>query len=126
MTAGAPQHTAGIDAQARDLVEDLARRSGVSPADLLRRLLAEDGPEDVTSQEFFGNTGAPDKTGYVERARSDPAAPARMEALGHPVDELHRVTGALDRLTDRIDAAENRSTVAIGGIEQTVQKYERD
>jgi localization factor PodJL len=35
-------------------------------------------------------------------------------------DELSRVTRALDRLSARIEAAENRSTVAISGIDQSV------
>jgi localization factor PodJL len=119
MTAGAPRTGAGIESQARELVEDLARRSGLSAAELLRRLAAEEGPEDVSSQDFFTTS---EKSPYFERARAGADAPARIEALGHPADELQNMTGALDRLTDRIEAAENRSTVAIGGIEKSVQQ----
>ena len=113
MTPGAPRTGAGIESQARELVEDLARRSGLSPSDLLRRLIADEGPEDVTSQDFFNDA---EKSPYIETARPGSDAPPRMEALGHPVDELHRVTGALNRLTDRIESAESRSTVVIGGL----------
>ena len=119
MTSGVPRSEAGIESQARELVEDLARRSGLSAADLMRRLLVAEGPEDVTSQDFFNEA---EKSPYVETARPGPNALPRIEALGHPVDELHRVTSALDRLTDRIELAESRSTVAIGGIERSVHQ----
>ena len=119
MTPGAPRTGAGIESQARELVEDLARRSGLSPSDLLRRLIADEDPEDVSSQDFFNDA---EKSPYIETARPGSDAPPRMEALGHPVDELHRVTGALNRLTDRIESAESRSTVVIGGLQQSVHK----
>jgi localization factor PodJL len=50
----------------------------------------------------------------------DPARRARFDDDYAGEDELSRVTRALDRLSARIEAAENRSTVAISGIDQSV------
>ncbi|MDO9335307.1 MAG: peptidoglycan-binding protein [Caulobacter sp.] len=48
-------------------------------------------------------------------------APARLEAVHHPADEVGKVTDAIERLTSRIEAAEQRSTLAITGIDQSVR-----
>ncbi|WP_271068691.1 peptidoglycan-binding protein [Caulobacter sp. NIBR1757] len=50
-----------------------------------------------------------------------PDAPARLEAVHHPADEVGKVTDAIERLTSRIEAAEQRSTLAITGIDQSVR-----
>ncbi|MES2034644.1 MAG: Localization factor PodJS, partial [Pseudomonadota bacterium] len=46
---------------------------------------------------------------------------SRYEIPGHPADEVGRVADAMERLTDRIEAAEQRSTLAISGIDQSVR-----
>jgi localization factor PodJL len=43
------------------------------------------------------------------------------KAREHPADEVGRVAVALDRLTDRIEAAEKRSAQAITGIDESVR-----
>ncbi|MGR4863518.1 peptidoglycan-binding protein [Caulobacter sp. LARHSG274] len=71
---------------------------------------------------FPANSGAansPAGSSYYETSRRD--APARIEALEHPADEVGRVAVALDRLTHRIEAAERRSTQAISGIDESVR-----
>jgi localization factor PodJL len=96
------------------MAEDLARRSGLSLNEWVSRLMAE-GPEDATSQDYFGQPSA----SYVEAPRG--AAESRYEAVEHPADEVARVTQALQRLSDRIESAENRQALAIGGIERSVR-----
>ncbi|MGA0599953.1 peptidoglycan-binding protein [Caulobacter sp. KR2-114] len=80
------------------------------------RLLADEGPEDAISQDYFASADT-----YLETPRADRAAPSRMEIPQHPADEVGRVTAALDRLSARIEAAEHRSTLAISGVDQTVR-----
>jgi len=97
------------------MAEDLARRSGLSLNEWVTRLMAE-GPEDATSQDYF-TQGAPS---YYEAPRA--AAQPRYEAIGHPADEVGRVTQALERLSDRIGSAENRQALAIAGVERSVRE----
>ncbi len=118
MSAGAPKHHKGLDPKSREVAQDLARSSGLSLAEWVDRLLADDGPEDAISQDYFAATG---DTAYVETPRRDRAAPSRIEVPEHPADEVGRVAQALDRLSQRIEAAEQRSTLAISGVDQTVR-----
>jgi len=96
------------------MAEDLARRSGLSLNEWVSRLMAE-GPEDATSQDYFSQGSA----NYVEAPRADAAS--RYEAVDHPADEVSRVTQALERLSSRIESAENRQALAISGIERSVR-----
>ncbi len=75
-----------------------------------------DGPEDATSQDYFTQPA----TSYFEESR--PAAQARYETASHPADEVGRVTQALERLSDRIESAENRQALAIAGVERSVRE----
>ena len=97
------------------MAEDLARRSGLSLNEWVARLMAE-GPEDATSQDYFSQP----TPSYFEEPRA--AAQARYEAPGHPADEVGRVTQALERLSDRIESAENRQALAIAGVERSVRE----
>jgi len=97
------------------MAEDLARRSGLSLNDWVARLMAE-GPEDATSQDYFSQP-APS---YFEAPRG--AAEPRYETMGHPADEVGRVTQALERLSDRIESAENRQALAVAGVERSVRE----
>jgi localization factor PodJL len=92
----------------------------------LNRMIIE-GEIDPASLESFGEPSRPSlavnndraNTSYYETARG--GAPARIEAAEHPADEVGRVAIALDRLTDRIEAAEKRSAHAISGIDESVR-----
>jgi localization factor PodJL len=95
------------------MAEDLARRSGLSLNDWVSRLMAE-GPEDATSQDYFSQS-----PNYIEAPRAQ--AQSRFEAVDHPADEVSRVTQALERLSSRIESAENRQALAISGIERSVR-----
>ena len=126
MTAAAPWSVKGIDPKAREVAKDLARRSGMTLGEWLNRMIIE-GEVDPASLEAFGEPSRPslavnnDRTNpnYFETARG--GAPARIEAPEHPADEVGRVAIALDRLTDRIEAAEKRSAQAITGIDESVR-----
>jgi localization factor PodJL len=96
------------------LAEDLARRSGLTLNEWVSRLMAE-GPEDATSQDYFTQSSS-----YVEAPRA--ATNPRYETLGHPADEVGRVTQAIERLSDRIEGAESRQALAIAGIERSVRE----
>jgi localization factor PodJL len=109
MTAGAPWSVKGIDPKAREIAKDLARRSGMTLGEWLNQVILEDGP---IPEE-------PPPPRYAAYGREAPAY-RRIETPEHPGDELSRVTEALERLSSRIEAAENRSTLAISGVDQTV------
>lgn len=114
MSAGAPWSVKGIDPKAREVAKDLARRSGMTLGEWLNRVILEDDiPDEVTDE-----TQLPDRPLRVEaprlRAVPPPAPPA--------TPDLARVAYALDRLTDRIEASETRTGLAISGVEHSVRQ----
>ncbi|MDB5454281.1 MAG: Localization factor PodJS, partial [Caulobacteraceae bacterium] len=116
MSVGAPWSVKGIDPKAREVAKDLARRSGMTLGEWLNRVILEDDvPEDVTSEDHF--TDRPQR-GFAEAARprlvATSPAPSRADDLG-------RIAYALDRLTDRIEAAETRTGLAVSGVEHSVR-----
>lgn len=127
MTAAAPWSVKGIDPKAREVAKDLARRSGMTLGEWLNRMIIEGEGFDASALEAFGEPSRPSLA--VDNARTNPSyyetarggAPSRIEAREHPADEVGRVAVALDRLTDRIEAAEKRSAQAITGIDESVR-----
>lgn len=128
MTAAAPWSVKGIDPKAREVAKDLARRSGMTLGEWLNRMIIEGEGFDAAALEAFGEPSRPSLA--VNNDRANPAsyyetdrrgAPSRIEAREHPADEVGRVAIALDRLTDRIEAAEKRSAQAISGIDESVR-----
>ncbi|MBI1407273.1 MAG: Localization factor PodJS [Caulobacter sp.] len=118
MTAGAPWSVKGIDPKAREIAKDLARRSGMTLGEWLNHMIVEgEAPED-DALATEGQRGPADPT-ILETPRPD--APPRYEAVQHPADEVGKVADAIERLTARIEAAEQRSTLAISGIDQSVR-----
>jgi localization factor PodJL len=103
MTAGAPWSVKGIDPKAREIAKDLARRSGMTLGEWLNQMIMEDPAEDAP-----------------EAAASAGSSYHRFEAPEHPGDDVLRTAEALERLTARIEAAEQRTTQAIGGVDQSV------
>ncbi len=111
MTAGAPWSVKGIDPKAREIAKDLARRSGMTLGEWLNHMIVEgDAP-----------AGEPEAADPSVIPHPRPDAPSRLEAVHHPADEVGKVTDAIERLTSRIEAAEQRSTLAITGIDQSVR-----
>lgn len=125
MTSGAPWSVKGIDPKAREIAKDLARRSGMTLGEWLNRMIVEgDAPlASEIAQEFGIDPGPgfepPPEPIVVSASR--PGAQPRYEVAGHPADEVGRVAEAIERLTARIEAAEQRSTLAITGIDQSVR-----
>ena len=108
MTAGAPWSVKGIDPKAREIAKDLARRSGMTLGEWLNQVILDDEAplEDAPRYPTFGRHAIP--------------TPRRYEAYARPVDDAFRVSDALERLSARIEAAEQRAGEAIGGIDEAV------
>lgn len=135
MTAAAPWSVKGIDPKAREVAKELARRSGMTLGEWLNRVILEDDlPEEIASEEHF--TARPFRAAIEAPKSYMPSSPtiarpdserpdlARPDSgrsdVGRP-DELARIAYALDRLTDRIEASETRTGLAISGVEHSVR-----
>ncbi len=125
MTSGAPWSVKGIDPKAREIAKDLARRSGMTLGEWLNRMIVEgDAVNPAEIIEEFGidpGPAFPPPPEPIVVGQPRPDAPPRFEVAGHPADEVSRVFEAVERLTARIEAAEQRSTLAITGIDQSVR-----
>lgn len=121
MGGAAPWSVKGIDPKAREVAKDLARRSGMTLGEWLNRVILEDDvPEEVTVEAQFGERAFRAQAPRL-RAISPPGPPSFNPAAATPPD-LTRVAHALDRLTDRIEASETRTGLAINGVEHSVRQ----
>lgn len=113
MSGGAPWSVKGIDPKAREVAKDLARRSGMTLGEWLNRVILDDDvPEDVTTEAQFT-----ERLGRAE-GRHLRAVPPPAPAT----PDFARVAFALDRLTERIEASETRTGLAISGVEHSVRQ----
>src|SRR5471032_492084 len=130
MTAAAPWSVKGIDPKAREVAKELARRSGMTLGEWLNRVILEDDiPEEITSEEHFN--ARPFRAATEAPKSYMPSSPITAKPdlgtpdLGRPdpgrSDDLGRIAFALDRLTDRIEASETRTGLAISGVEHSVR-----
>ena len=111
MSAGAPWSVKGIDPKAREVAKDLARRSGMTLGEWLNRVILEDDlPEDVTAEAQVSDR--------LHRLSN----PAPRLAVAAGSSDLARIGFALDRVTDRIEASETRTGLAIHGVEHSVRQ----
>lgn len=111
MSAGAPWSVKGIDPKAREVAKDLARRSGMTLGEWLNRVILEDDlPEDLTAEAQF-----------TDRLQRLSGAGPRLSVVPSSPD-LSRIAFALDRVTDRIEASETRTGLAINGVEHSVRQ----
>lgn len=118
MSAGAPWSVKGIDPKAREVAKDLARRSGMTLGEWLNRVILEDdAPDEVTAEAQFGDRPF---RAQAPRLRAVPGLGASLPSATPP--DLARVASALDRLTDRIEASETRTGLAINGVEHSVRQ----
>ena len=115
MTAASPWSVKGIDPKAREVAKDLARRSGMTLGEWLNRMIIEG---DGLAGDHRAADEAPSRA-RLEVVKDD--APPRMEITERTAGEVGRVAVALDRLTQRIEAAESRSAAAISGIDHSVR-----
>ncbi|MDP2258537.1 MAG: peptidoglycan-binding protein [Caulobacter sp.] len=109
----------GIDPKAREIAKDLARRSGMTLGEWLNRMIVEGEPVSGADYAPERALDAADEARVLEISR--PQSGPRYEIPGHPADEVGRVADAMERLSQRIEAAEQRSTLAISGIDQSVR-----
>ena len=140
MTAAAPWSVKGIDPKAREVAKELARRSGMTLGEWLNRVILEDDmPEEVSSEAHFTSRPfraaieasksymssspiiAKPNLGQSESARQEAGDPKFGDPKAGRPAELSRVAVALDRLTDRIEASETRTGLAISGVEHSVR-----
>ena len=121
MSAGAPWSVKGIDPKAREVAKDLARRSGMTLGEWLNRVILEDDvPDEVTSEAQV--TDRPFRQGLGQSLAQGLSTP-RLRAVPDPgAPEFARIAFALDRLTDRIEASETRTGLAINGVEHSVRQ----
>ena len=104
----------------REVMSDLSRQAARETAGARGAYRDFSAREDLerarpARDEGEARRGRPTASLYPDQGRR-----ARFEDDYAGDDELSRVTRALDRLSTRIEAAENRSTVAISGIDQSV------
>jgi localization factor PodJL len=143
MTAGAPWSVKGINPKAREVAKDHARRSGLTLGEWLNRVILEDdgAPElaVVAPAPAPALAAAPAAESYAApeihaapeayvapeppRAFAEPPRPRLVAETPHPrADEMARIAHALDRLTDRIEASETRTGLAVSGVEHSVRQ----
>jgi localization factor PodJL len=120
MSAGAPWSVKGIDPKAREVAKDHARRSGMTLGEWLNRVILEDeGPGEPAALEAEAYAAQePPARIFMDAARPRLVA----ETPAPRAEELARIAHALDRLTDRLEASETRTGLAIAGVEHSVRQ----
>jgi localization factor PodJL len=98
----------GIDPRARAIAKTAARREGMTLGEWLNRVILDDGPE----------TGASD---WEERLSGYPG----FGGGGDDGDDGDALRAVIARLTNRLETAEQRSTLALTGVDQSVLALSR-
>jgi len=98
----------GIDPRARAIAKTAARREGMTLGDWLNRVILDDGPQ----------AGAAD---WEERLSGYPG----FGGGGGDGDDDDALRAVIRRLTDRLEASEQRSTLALTGVDQSVLALSR-
>jgi len=110
--AATPWSVKGIDPKAREVAKDLARRSRMTLGEWLNRVILEDDlADDLASPADFGARA------HLRENLVVPLRPAPSDG-----GDFGRIARALDRLTDRIEASETRTGLAIAGVEHSVRQ----
>ncbi|MAP96251.1 MAG: hypothetical protein CMK07_14995 [Ponticaulis sp.] len=113
MATRGPWSVKGIDSKAREAALQAARSEGVTLGDYLNRLLLEAESEDAQS-------GPSDTTSPMENMKPEEKQHI-FEETGFVPDAQVRGLEAITKLASRIENSENRSTLAISGIEQSLR-----
>jgi len=108
MPSGAPWSVKGIDPRARAIAKTAARREGMTLGEWLNRVILDDGPE----------SGAPD---WEDRLSGYPG----FGGGGDDGDDGEALRAVIARLTNRLESAEQRSTLALTGVDQSVLALSR-
>lgn len=106
MPSGAPWSVKGIDPRARATAKTAARREGMTLGEWLNRVILDDG-EMAPSGDWEGQLDS---------------YPGFGSGGGDDDDALREV---VRRLTNRLEAAEHRSTLALTGVDQSVLALSR-
>jgi localization factor PodJL len=96
MSSGTPWSVKGIDPRARAVAKTAARKEGMTLGEWLNRVILDDGETDPWDGAL---TGYPGFSGNDDNAA---------------------LNAVVERLTDRLEAAERRSTQALSGVDQSV------
>ena len=111
--AAAPWSVKGIEPKAREIAKDLARRSGMTLGEWLNTIIMEDDDEGGFTP-LSRRAHAADSIDRRGRSR-------RVDdAYGAGDDQLQRLGASIDAIAARLEAAEQRSTVAVQGVDQAV------
>lgn len=114
MSAAAPWSVKGIEPKAREIAKDLARRSGMTLGEWLNTMILEDGDDDDGVVPLGRRTHA--AAAFERRGRS-----RRLDdAYGTGETEWDRLGASIDAIAARLEASEQRSTLAIQGVDQAV------
>lgn len=112
MTTAAPWSVKGVDPRARDAAKDLARREGLSLGEWFNRVIGELEAEEP---DAWDPPPAP------IRRPAAAAQPVRATARArNAAGEIENVARLIEQLNRRLDASDQRSTLAITGIDQSV------
>ena len=104
MPSGAPWSVKGIDPRARAIAKTAARKEGLTLGEWLNRVILDDGEDAVRWDDRLENF------------------PGFGSGGGEDEDALRAV---VDRLAERLEAAERRSTLAISGVDQSLNALTR-
>jgi localization factor PodJL len=116
MTATGPWSVKGIDPKAREIAKDLARRSGMTLGDWLNQVIIEGGESEAASPPPL-----PPRRGLDELYRQAQAARRSAESPSVPIDtDGARLARAVESLSSRVEAGEQRASLAISGIDQSM------
>jgi len=114
VSAAAPWSVKGIEPKAREIAKDLARRSGMTLGEWLNTMILEDGDDDDGVVPLGRRTHA--AAAFERRGRS-----RRLDdAYGAGESEWDRLGASIDAIAGRLEASEQRSTIAIQGVDQAV------
>ena len=108
MPSGAPWSVKGIDPRARAIAKTAARKEGMTLGDWLNRVILDDG-ETPPSGEW--DTQLDSYPGFG--------------SSGGGSEEDDALRDVVRRLTDRLETAERRSTLALTGVDQSVLALSR-
>jgi len=122
MSAGAPWSVKGIDAKAREVAKDLARRSGMTLGEWLNQMILEgqDVAAMIRDERHRAETASDDDGTYELTA---PASLRRGWNAHAPAtdNDMGRVARALETLSSRIEASESRSGGAVRSVSAAVE-----
>lgn len=113
MSSGGPWSVKGIDPRARARAKSAARREGMTLGEWLNRVILDDGPDDD-----------PDSPRWERSLEGFPGFSGGGGASRSGEDDGH-LRAMVERLTDRIESAEQRSGAALTDVGRSVVELAR-